>query len=83
VNDDGKICHQVLSTGWAPSVGFETVMSNISGMLRTPNADDALDCVKGQLYKESKDEYMKKARESVTINAKKSLEDLKQLYHLD
>ena len=37
VNDDGKICHQILSTNWSPSTNMKTIFEEIAGMMSNPN----------------------------------------------
>jgi len=63
VNNDGKICHDILSTGWTPDDSIVTILEKISAMIKVPNALNSLDTVKGSLFVDNKAEYLKAARE--------------------
>jgi ubiquitin-protein ligase/uncharacterized protein YegL len=83
INNDGKICHQILSSCWSPLVQMVVVLQNISDMLKEPNFDDALDSVKGALYKDDKEKYLKEAMKWKEMYAFKTIEELKEKYKLE
>ena len=55
INQDGRICHEILSSKWSPSVDSVSIFSNIKDMLKDPNPDDALEREAAQLYKDYKE----------------------------
>lgn len=83
INDDGKICHDILTTAWSQKTPIHNVLMEILRLLREPNADDALSSVKGTQYKESRDDYMNTVIEWRLKYANASVEELKQTYALE
>eukprot|EP01012_Entosiphon_sulcatum_P051807 TRINITY_DN7114_c0_g1_i1.p1 TRINITY_DN7114_c0_g1~~TRINITY_DN7114_c0_g1_i1.p1 ORF type:complete len:908 (-),score=151.52 TRINITY_DN7114_c0_g1_i1:2-2725(-) len=76
INDDGRICHEVLTTRWSPTTTMSDVLSELTELLTNPNPDDALDSTKATLYKQDKDLYMSKvqaAREQYASKLKAAL----------
>ena len=83
INDDGKICHDVLNTAWSQKTSMHNVFMEILRLLREPNADDALSSVKGSQYKESKEDYVNTVIEWKLLYANASVEQLKVQYLLE
>jgi len=82
INDDGKICHEILNKNWSPLITMTEVFDNIINLLMEPNADDALDVIKAALYKDNRDEYIAKAKQLVETQAKESEQKLCEKYKL-
>ena len=51
INDDGKICHQLLNDSYSHMVSMSSILNEICEMMISPNFDDALDSLKASLYK--------------------------------
>ncbi|CAM4879968.1 unnamed protein product [Rotaria socialis] len=83
VNDDGKICHDILGTAWAHKTSMYNVFMEILRLLREPNPDDALSSVKGAQCKESRDNYNNTIIEWKNLYANASEEELKIQYLLE
>ena len=83
VNDDGKICHDILTSAWSQKTSMHNVFMEILRLLREPNADDALSSVKGSQYKDSPDNYNNTIIEWKKQYASASVEELKKLYALE
>lgn len=83
INDDGKICHDILNTAWSQKTSMYNVFMEILRLLREPNADDALSSVKGAQCKASKDNYDNTIIEWKMLYASASVEELKARYFLE
>ncbi|CAF4691532.1 unnamed protein product [Rotaria sp. Silwood1] len=83
INDDGKICHDILSTAWSQKTSMRDVFMEILRLLREPNSDDALSSVKGAQYKASRENYDNTIIEWKNLYASASVEDLKARYFLE
>jgi len=83
INDDGKICHQILSSSWAPSVTAKKIFEEIADMMKNPNPGDALDTCKGDLYNTNKTQYEVNIREWKNQYASKSLTEMKLAHVLE
>jgi len=46
INDDGKICHQIIGSNWSPSVTVRKIFEEIADMLRTPNPEVIINWIK-------------------------------------
>ena len=82
INDDGKICHDILNSAWSQKTSMYNVFMEILHLLEEPNADDALSAVKGALCKDSKEDYEKTIIEWKNLYASGSVEELKAKYEL-
>lgn len=82
INDDGKVCHQIVGAAWHSMVTVKDILDAIVDMLQEPNPGDALDSTKSALFSSNKQEYLQKAREWTTQHASKSAEVLKLQYKL-
>ncbi|CAF2958823.1 unnamed protein product [Rotaria sp. Silwood2] len=83
INDDGKICHDVLNTAWSQKTSMYNVLMEIIRLLREPNADDALSSVKGAQYKASKENYDNTIIEWKKLYASATVDQLKAQYFLE
>jgi ubiquitin-protein ligase len=83
INDDGKICHDILNTAWSQKTSMYNVFMEILRLLREPNADDALSSVKGAQCKESRENYDNTIIEWKHLYANTSVEELKARYSLE
>jgi len=63
INNDGKICHDILSNLWTPHTTITEVLMRVSEMIKIPNVLNSLDSVKGTLYQDNKQEYLAAAKE--------------------
>lgn len=83
INDDGKICHEILSSSWSQKTSMYSVFMEILRLLREPNADDALSAIKGAQLKASKENYDNTIIEWKILYASASVDQLKEQYHLE
>lgn len=83
INDDGKICHDILNTAWSQKTSMYNVFMEILRLLKEPNADDALSSVKGAQLKDSKDNYENTIIEWKLKYASATVEELKIQYLLE
>ena len=83
INDDGKICHDILSTAWSQKTSMYNVFMEILRLLKEPNADDALSSVKGAQFKESREDYHNMIIEWKLKFASEPIEQLKTQYLLE
>jgi ubiquitin-conjugating enzyme E2 D/E len=83
INDDGKICHDILSTAWSQKTSMYSVFNEILRLLREPNADDALSSVKGAQLTASKENYDNTIMEWKKLYASATVDQLKEQYHLE
>ncbi|KAH3743846.1 Ubiquitin-conjugating enzyme [Pelomyxa schiedti] len=80
ITNDGKICLDIIMSGWGPNVTVATVCQQITELLETPNTADPLDPVKAYLYKDNRAQYKLETRAHTAAHAASSLEDLKRQY---
>jgi len=83
ISNDGKICHEILTSKWSPHVSMKKIIEEISSMLTSPNPDDALDSIKGSLLKSDKKQYEEDVKKWVLLYASKSEQELKEIYKLE
>lgn len=57
INDDGKICVDLLKNTWAPSLTIEKLLLSILSLLSSPNADDPLDEYAASMYRNNKTQF--------------------------
>jgi len=61
INNDGKICHDILNDQWNPNVTVMEVMNKIVELIARPNPLNSLDSVKGTLYQDNRTLYFSHA----------------------
>jgi len=83
INDDGKVCHEIIGDKWTPLTSVKEILDCIVDMIRNPNPDDALDSIKGALYQEDKEAYTANVKSWVEQYASRSVEQLKLDYKME
>jgi len=83
INNDGKICMDVLTNSWSPALTIGNIFKYITELLITPNPQDALDSVKANVYSDDRDTYNRLAKEHKEKHANQSLEELKTKFSLE
>jgi ubiquitin-protein ligase/uncharacterized protein YegL len=82
INNQGKICLDILKDRWSPALSIDRVILSISALLVDPNADDALDAWKASLCRTDRKEYEKQIREHTLVHACKSVDEAKRTFNL-
>jgi len=82
INNDGRICLDILKDNWSPALTSHRVLLSISSLLSDPNANDPLDSVKAALYIHNRADYIKLAAEFTKTHAAKSVDELKVAFNL-
>jgi ubiquitin-conjugating enzyme E2 D/E len=59
----GNICLDTLKRNWTPAISTSKLLMSICSLLDDPNPDDPLDIDIADLYKNNKDEFIRKAKE--------------------
>ncbi|CAF1197755.1 unnamed protein product [Didymodactylos carnosus] len=83
INDDGKICHDILGSAWSQKTSMYHIFMEILRLLREPNPDDALSSVKGAQCAASRDNYDNTIIEWKNMYANATVDELKAQYLLE
>merc|ERR1719231_1234214 len=76
INDDGRLCLDVLKDMWSPSITIPKLFATIESLLQDPNPDDPLDAYKATLYKDDRPLYLANAIAMKERHASMSMEDM-------
>jgi ubiquitin-conjugating enzyme E2 D/E len=83
VSSDGRVCLDILKGGWSPALTAMKVLQSLRLMVLEPNADDALDAYKGQLYNDDKAEYLRQAAKHTQEHASGNMKKLAVKFNLE
>ncbi|EDW30082.1 GL22516 [Drosophila persimilis] len=67
---NGKICVDILSSAWSPSLTVEKVLLSIQSLLSDPNSDSPMNSAAAAMFKKDREEYDRLAREWTARYAK-------------
>jgi ubiquitin-conjugating enzyme E2 D/E len=62
ISSNGEICLDILRDTWTPSFSIENTLLSIVSLLSDPNSEDFIAPEAAFLYRESREEYDRKAR---------------------
>ena len=82
ISSDGNICMPELTDQWSPALSVAHLLCGIEALLLHPNADDPLDCIKAQILRDERAEYMSNARGHTKMYASEPRESLMETYQL-
>ncbi|CAF3820832.1 unnamed protein product [Rotaria sp. Silwood1] len=82
INDDGRICHDILQSQWTPQTTIRVVFQEILNLIRDPNPDYVLSAVKGAQYKSNRWDYEKSIKDLNEKEAKKTIAEIMKDYKL-
>ncbi|CAF2923813.1 unnamed protein product [Rotaria sp. Silwood2] len=82
INDDGRICHDILQSKWTPQTTMRVVFQEILNLIRDPNPAYALSAVKGAQYKSNRLDYEKSIKDLNEKEAKKTISEIMKDYKL-
>jgi len=83
INNDGKICIDILKNHWSPAITLQRVVCSVIYLLKAPNPIDALDVVKANIYSDNRPLFNENARQHTLNHAFLSLEELKLELNID
>ncbi|CAF3260173.1 unnamed protein product [Rotaria sp. Silwood2] len=82
INDDGRICHEILQSKWTHQTSMRVVFQEILDLIRDPNPDYALSAVIGAQYKSNHLDYEKSIKNLNEKEAKKTISAIMKDYKL-
>ena len=82
ISSDGNICMPELADQWSPAFSVAHLLQAIESLLLDPCPDDPLDCIKAQVLRDDRAEYMINVREHTKMHAFEPREGLVEKYHL-
>jgi ubiquitin-protein ligase/uncharacterized protein YegL len=83
INDDGRICHEILRGQWTQKTTIRDVLMQILDLLSDPNPQDALSTSKGAQYAASVQNYQNEILEWKRKYASETIEALMIQYNLE
>lgn len=76
IYSDGRVCLELLKSGWSPSYDVKAILLALQGLLSEPNINSPANNEAAQLLKSNPDEYLKKVKEIII----KSYDDIEKAY---
>lgn len=83
INDDGRICHEILRGQWTQKTTIRDVLMQILNLLSDPNPQDSLSTSKGAQYAASLQNYQNEILEWKRKYASETAEALMTQYNLE
>jgi ubiquitin-conjugating enzyme E2 D/E len=76
INADGRICLDILKDAWSPALSIPKLLSSITTLVLSPDAEDPLDVWKAELFRVNRTQYYSEAQKHTTDHASESFEAL-------
>jgi len=82
VNNDGKICLDILNTQWTSETRVREIFTKIAELIKNPNPLNAIDSVKGTLYQDNRQAYTQELQSHIKKSTQNNRNFIVKTYKL-